>query len=212
MIFSVTSYRTQNYKIYHINLLFFFFFEKQKLYNLGYGSLTLIEIEEIKERCEPQCTLNQEPGYVIYSAVGSFYAPMLVMMFFNWRIYQTAKKTTKAIRQGWTRVKGVSGEEVIGLGIHRGGGAFVSSASASAINHPPSHRSTNNQKSTTNGSSRSSGATVGGVGVHQLTSTDSRQCSTRLVGNGLAPRDLDKVGGSGGSATIANRYLPNLML
>ena len=41
------------------------------------------------------------------SAVGSFYAPMLVMMFFNWRIYQTAKKTTKAIRQGWTRVKGI---------------------------------------------------------------------------------------------------------
>ena len=67
--------------------------------------------------------LNQEPGYVIYSAVGSFYAPMLVMMFFNWKIYRTATKTTKAIRQGWTRVKGVSGDEEIGLGIHRGGGA-----------------------------------------------------------------------------------------
>ena len=135
---------------------------------------------------------------------------MLVMMFFNWRIYQTAKKTTKAIRQGWTRVKGV-GDEAIGLGIHRGGGAFVSSASASAINHPQpssaSHRdrtNTLNQKSTTNGSSRSAS---GGATVHQLTSTDSRQCSTRLVGNGLAPRDLDQVGGGGGGATIANRYL-----
>ena len=64
------------------------------------------EFDEMDERCNPQCMLNQEPGYVIYSAVGSFYAPMLVMMFFNWRIYQTAKKTTKAIRQGWTRVKG----------------------------------------------------------------------------------------------------------
>ena len=42
---------------------------------------------------------------------------MLVMMFFNWRIYRTATKTTKAIRQGWTRVKGVSGDEEIGLGI-----------------------------------------------------------------------------------------------
>lgn len=43
---------------------------------------------EILERCMPQCRLIQEPGYVIYSAVGSFYAPMLVMMFFNWRIYR----------------------------------------------------------------------------------------------------------------------------
>ena len=79
--------------------------------------------QEIADRCNPQCQLNQEPGYVIYSAVGSFYAPMLVMMFFNWRIYRTATKTTKAIRQGWTKVKGVSGDEEGGLGIHRGGGA-----------------------------------------------------------------------------------------
>ena len=75
------------------------------------------------DRCNPQCQLNQEPGYVIYSSVGSFYAPMLVMMFFNWKIYRTATKTTKAIRQGWTKVKGVSGDEEGGLGIHRGGGA-----------------------------------------------------------------------------------------
>ena len=46
---------------------------------------------EILERCMPQCRLIQEPGYVIYSAVGSFYAPMLVMMFFNWRIYREEK-------------------------------------------------------------------------------------------------------------------------
>ena len=71
--------------------------------------------------CRPQCVLNQEPGYVIYSAVGSFYAPMLVMMFFNWRIYRTARKTTRAIRQGWTKVKGVGGDDEIGMGIHRGG-------------------------------------------------------------------------------------------
>ncbi len=80
------------------------------------------EVQAVLDRCSPQCMLNQEPGYVIYSAVGSFYAPMLVMMFFNWRIYRTATKTTKAIRQGWTKVKGVSGEEEIGLGIHKGGG------------------------------------------------------------------------------------------
>ena len=46
---------------------------------------------------------------------------MLVMMFFNWRIYRTATKTTQAIRQGWTKVKGVDGKEGSGMGIHRGG-------------------------------------------------------------------------------------------
>ena len=61
--------------------------------------------------CEP-CELNQERGYVIYSAVFSFYAPMLVMMFFNWRIFRTANKTTKAIRQGWTKVKGAEGADI----------------------------------------------------------------------------------------------------
>ena len=79
-------------------------------------------IKTMLDRCKPQCVLNQEPGYVIYSAVGSFYAPMLVMMFFNWRIYRTARKTTRAIRQGWTKVKGVGGgDDEIGMGIHRGG-------------------------------------------------------------------------------------------
>jgi hypothetical protein len=47
-----------------------------------------LEVKEILKRCRPECMLNQEPGYVIYSAVGSFYAPMLVMMFLNWRIYR----------------------------------------------------------------------------------------------------------------------------
>ena len=77
--------------------------------------LVKLQVRIPRKFIKPSTNLqNQEPGYVIYSAVGSFYAPMLVMMFFNWRIYQTAKKTTKAIRQGWTRVKGVSGEESIG--------------------------------------------------------------------------------------------------
>ena len=94
---------------------------------------------------------------------------MLVMMFFNWRIYRTATKTTKAIRQGWTRVKGVSGDEEIGLGktlvhdiyntflrelciegIHRGGGAtqqnqtskIRSNGSARSAYAPPSNNST----------------------------------------------------------------------
>eukprot|EP00095_Tigriopus_kingsejongensis_P010163 maker-scaffold575_size133042-snap-gene-0.31 protein:Tk10163 transcript:maker-scaffold575_size133042-snap-gene-0.31-mRNA-1 annotation:"octopamine receptor" len=90
------------------------------------------DVLAILSRCMPQCKLIQEPGYVIYSAVGSFYAPMLVMMFFNWRIYRTAKKTTKAIRQGWTKVK-VGGANAVGMGIHRGGGGAMSMANLTTI-------------------------------------------------------------------------------
>ena len=82
------------------------------------------EIQSILDRCQPKCMLTQDPGYVIYSAVGSFYAPMLIMMFLNCKIYRTAMKTTKAIRQGWTKVKGVNGEgdtNQVEMGIHRGG-------------------------------------------------------------------------------------------
>jgi hypothetical protein len=36
--------------------------------------------------------------------MGSFFAPMLVMIFLNWRIYRTAKRTIKAIRQANTEI------------------------------------------------------------------------------------------------------------
>ena len=72
-----------------------------------------------EEECRPQCALSSDPGYVMYSAIGSFFAPMLVMLFFNWRIYATAKKTTQAIRQGYTKVKR-DGRYIGGLGVHRG--------------------------------------------------------------------------------------------
>ena len=42
----------------------------------------------LKEECRPQCILPSDPGYVLYSAIGSFFAPMMVMIFFNWRIYR----------------------------------------------------------------------------------------------------------------------------
>jgi len=41
----------------------------------------------------PACMLTSEPGYIIYSACGSFWIPMLVMVFFYVKIYRTAVKT-----------------------------------------------------------------------------------------------------------------------
>jgi octopamine receptor len=42
----------------------------------------------------------------VYSALGSFYLPMLVMLFFYWRIYRAAVQTTRAINQGFRTTKG----------------------------------------------------------------------------------------------------------
>jgi len=57
-------------------------------------------------RCPWTCELTNDTGYVIYSALGSFFIPMTVMLFFYFRIYKAASRTTKAINQGFRTTKG----------------------------------------------------------------------------------------------------------
>ncbi|ODM95951.1 putative G-protein coupled receptor No9 [Orchesella cincta] len=65
-------------------------------------------------------------GYVVYSAIGSFFLPMFVMLFFYWRIYRAAVETTRAINQGFRTTKGSRllgsrfEEQRLTLRIHRG--------------------------------------------------------------------------------------------
>ncbi|XP_022258266.1 octopamine receptor 1-like [Limulus polyphemus] len=72
------------------------------------------------------CSLNSNKGYVIYSAIGSFYIPMLVMLFFYWKIYAEASKTGRALRRGFKTTKlgkcknGQGQEESLTLRMHRG--------------------------------------------------------------------------------------------
>ncbi|XP_050503705.1 octopamine receptor Oamb [Diabrotica virgifera virgifera] len=79
--------------------------------------------------CPWQCELTNEAGYVVYSALGSFYIPMFVMLFFYWRIYRAAVRTTRAINQGFRTTKGSKGignrfeEQRLTLRIHRGKGS-----------------------------------------------------------------------------------------
>ncbi|XP_062550569.1 octopamine receptor Oamb-like [Armigeres subalbatus] len=56
--------------------------------------------------CPWTCELTNDAGYVVYSALGSFYIPMFVMLFFYWRIYRAAERTTRAINQGFRTTKG----------------------------------------------------------------------------------------------------------
>ncbi|XP_076364245.1 putative G-protein coupled receptor No9 [Tachypleus tridentatus] len=72
------------------------------------------------------CTLNSNKGYVIYSALGSFYIPMLVMLFFYWKIYAAASKTGRALQRGFKttklgKCKNEQGQEqFLTLRMHRG--------------------------------------------------------------------------------------------
>ncbi|XP_059359309.1 alpha-2B adrenergic receptor-like [Carassius carassius] len=43
----------------------------------------------------PQCQLNDERWYILYSTIGSFFAPCLIMILVYMRIYQIAKQHTR---------------------------------------------------------------------------------------------------------------------
>lgn len=98
-------------------------------------------------RCpKPQCALITNKGYVIYSALGSFYIPMFVMLFFYYRIYVVALKTSRALDRGFRTAKSgknksssASGQEGSGGGsevtlrIHRGRPTNESVCSARSV-------------------------------------------------------------------------------
>ena len=83
----------------------------------------------------PKCALTSDRGYVIYSALGSFWLPMLCMTYFYWKIYRTASRTTTALKRGVLITEGGGGrcssgnsmvndghnDTVSSMRIHRGG-------------------------------------------------------------------------------------------
>lgn len=87
-------------------------------------------------RCE--CTLINNKGYVIYSALGSFYIPMFFMLFFYWRIYLAALRTSRALERGFLTTKGSSasgsGQDQTNSGVtlrmHRGKSSETNSLDA----------------------------------------------------------------------------------
>ncbi|XP_026668424.1 octopamine receptor Oamb [Ceratina calcarata] len=79
------------------------------------------------------------------SALGSFYIPMLVMLFFYWRIYNAAVSTTKAINQGFRTTKGSKmlgsrfDEQRLTLRIHRGRGSVHNGSNNGSPRSPESN-------------------------------------------------------------------------
>lgn len=72
----------------------------------------------------PACTLTSEPGYIVYSACGSFWVPMTIMVIFYWKIYKTAVSATAAFRRGFIEKKGglpnSPSDSALTLRVHRG--------------------------------------------------------------------------------------------
>ncbi|CAG2104342.1 unnamed protein product [Medioppia subpectinata] len=101
--------------------------------------------------CQPsrgKCDLFQDKGYVIYSALGSFFIPMFVMVFFYWRIYLVASRTSRALARGYKTTKcNGSHDERLTLRIHRGYGDDVQSAAAT---NTSTYLSTHNESNTLN--------------------------------------------------------------
>ena len=63
----------------------------------------------VKHSCrelQHQCTLFMNPGYVIYSACGSFFLPMIFMCFCYFRIYLVASTNQTAMSRGYVDTGG----------------------------------------------------------------------------------------------------------
>ncbi len=54
--------------------------------------------EEGRGQDDVSCELTKDPGYVIYSSLGSFYIPLFVMMFVYARIFQVTIQRDKLLR------------------------------------------------------------------------------------------------------------------
>lgn len=68
------------------------------------------------------CNVNTEKGYVLFSAIGSFYLPTLVILAVYWRIYRAAVKQTKFLESGTKTDKSTPSlsNEVLTLRVHVG--------------------------------------------------------------------------------------------
>ncbi|XP_053277354.1 adrenoceptor alpha 1Aa [Pleuronectes platessa] len=67
---------------------------------------------------ESVCKITEEPAYAIFSAVGSFYLPLTIILAMYCRVYVVARRESQGLREGHKTEKSHS-ERVI-LRIHRG--------------------------------------------------------------------------------------------
>ncbi|XP_026076020.1 alpha-2B adrenergic receptor-like [Carassius auratus] len=137
---------------------------------------------------EPQCKLNEHRWYILYSSIGSFFAPCLIMILVYIRIYQIAKRHSRC-PPGEPR-KDCAGCDSLGRELQNGKNQRgdipenvpnVPSAAASrsdSINQfqPPGEsgqKMSHSRRCKDNEDSSSSGSDVGVVGGHHSNRTAS---------------------------------------
>uniref|UniRef100_UPI0037E7B040 alpha-2C adrenergic receptor n=1 Tax=Semicossyphus pulcher TaxID=241346 RepID=UPI0037E7B040 len=59
----------------------------------------LISMDRSSNESSPQCILNDETWYILYSSIGSFFAPCVIMILVYIRIYQVAKTRTRTMSE-----------------------------------------------------------------------------------------------------------------
>ncbi|XP_040012848.1 alpha-1A adrenergic receptor [Xiphias gladius] len=67
---------------------------------------------------ETVCRITEEPGYALFSALGSFYIPLAIILAMYCRVYTVVKRKTNTIRKG-SKGEAIETEGVM-LRIHRG--------------------------------------------------------------------------------------------
>ncbi|XP_017509905.2 alpha-1A adrenergic receptor isoform X2 [Manis javanica] len=66
---------------------------------------------------ETVCQITEEPGYVLFSALGSFYVPLAIILVMYCRVYVVAKRESRGLKSGLKTDK--SDSEQVTLRIHR---------------------------------------------------------------------------------------------
>ncbi|XP_067656785.1 alpha-2C adrenergic receptor-like [Haliotis asinina] len=65
-----------------------------------------------KDTTYPMCNLSEDIGYVLYSSIGSFYIPAIIMVFVYYKIYQAAKmRARKTVTKAPKAPLGGKGEQ-----------------------------------------------------------------------------------------------------
>lgn len=59
----------------------------------------LISMDRSSNEASSQCMLNDETWYILYSSIGSFFAPCVIMILVYIRIYQVAKTRTRTMSE-----------------------------------------------------------------------------------------------------------------
>lgn len=88
--------------------------------------------QNISDSEHPKCELSDELGYVLYSAMGSFYIPAIVMIFVYTRIFIAARARAKRMAKNRAQKAAAMSQSGSTMGGKTGGTTKVTAPTASS--------------------------------------------------------------------------------